>query len=127
MKLNFTCINKRPGRLIWTHSIIQSYAYPRKAKGGEEEGRKEGRDLLFGLWSFALGHSISLVLERILYYLVLGLVIYLEEVFFDGFSIPRGFPRIYCCCLCDCVSISDACAYYFREYCKDTLNLSKHT
>ena len=46
---NFTCINRRARRLIWTHSLIQSCAYPMKEKGGEEEGRKRKRPTLWSL------------------------------------------------------------------------------
>ena len=75
--------------------------------------RKEERDLFFSLWSFALGHFSLSCLRGDLVLSCTWLVIYLEEVFFPGFSTPRGFPKVYCCCLYDCVSISDPCAYCF--------------
>ncbi len=116
VKLDFTCINKRPRRLIWSsHTLIfiswlgkrKRYVDPK-----EEEGKKK-KDEFLGLGLLVLGlGSLSLVLEEA----CTCLVIYIEEVLFARFSTPWGFPRVYCCCLCDCVSISDPCAYCFREF-----------
>ena len=111
VKTDFTCIYMRVGCLIWLSLHTLSCTYPRKTKKDEEEGRKEEEDtLVFGL--LPLGICLSLILEET----CTCLVIYIEEVFFAGFSTPWGFPRVYCCCLYDCVSISDPCAYCFREF-----------
>ena len=88
LALHFTCINRKVGRLIWTHSLNQFGAYLRKEKEKKEEKKEEEEThfVVFGLFVFCL-RACYLSLE-ILYSLVHCLVIYLEEVFFAGFSTP---------------------------------------
>ena len=52
LALHFTCINRKVGRLIWTHSLNQFGAYPRKAKGKKEEKKEEEEThfVVFGLF-----------------------------------------------------------------------------
>ena len=87
---------------------------------------KEGRYLLFGLWSFALGHFLSLVLEEVLYYLVLGWLSILRNISLLGFLPHEGFPG-YIVVVSVIVSLSVILVLIvYREYCKDILNLSTH-
>ena len=112
-----------PHFITHSHSLLRISKEDKRRRGR----RKEERDLLFGLWSFALGHFLSPVLEEILYYLVLGWLSILRKFSLLGFLPHEGFPG-HIVVVSVIVSLSVILVLIvYHEYCKDILNLSIHT
>ena len=123
---NFTYLNRRDRHLIWTHSFIQSCAYPRKAKGEEEEGRKRQRPTLWSLVFLFFCLRACYLSLGILYSLVLGWLSILRKFSLLDFLPHEGFPGYIVVSVIVTLSVIFVLIVY-QEYCKHILNLSKHT
>ena len=126
LALHFTCINRKVGCLIWTHSLIQCGTYLRKSKGKEEKKEEEDTHfVVLGLLVFCL-RACDLSLE-ILYSLIHCWLSIIEEVFFAGFFPLWVFPG-YIVVVSVILFLSVILVLIvYQEYCKDILNLSIHT